>query len=95
MGSLALGANAARGAAIAERALDVDPRFGDGFYNMGCAYSLRGDKDLALRYLRLAALNHYAEKDQLLSDPDLSSLQGEPGLSAIVLLMEAEQGTRP
>ena len=77
-----------------KRALEVDPKFGDAYYNMACAYSLRGDKELAFRYLRMAALNHYAEVEQLRDDPDLEALREGPQMSEIVALMappETEQ----
>jgi hypothetical protein len=70
-----------------KRALEVDPNFGDAYYNMGCAYAVRGDKELAIRYLRLAALHRYTERAQLLEDPDLESLRGDPQLDEIVDLM--------
>jgi len=42
-----------------KKALEADPRFGDAFYNIACVYSLQSRPQLAFRYLRLAALNHY------------------------------------
>lgn len=60
-----------------KRALEADPRFGDAFYNMACVYALQAHKDLAFRYLRMAALNHYAERDAMEKDPDLASLRGD------------------
>ena len=67
-----------------KRAIEVDPRFGDAYYNMACLYALQGQKQLAFRYLRLAALNHYSELEQLLADPDLASLHGDPQLKDLV-----------
>lgn len=67
-----------------KRALEADPRFGDAFYNMACVYSLQGHKELALRYLRMAALNHYSEREQLEKDPDLANIRGEPEMAEIL-----------
>ena len=61
-----------------KRALEADPRFGDAFYNMACIYALQEQKELAFRYLRLAALNHYSERELMEKDPDLASLRTEP-----------------
>ena len=61
-----------------KRSLEADPRFGDAFYNMACIYALQEHKELAFRYLRLAALNHYSERELMEKDPDLASLRTEP-----------------
>jgi Tfp pilus assembly protein PilF len=73
-----------------KRALEADPRFGDAYYNMACIYSLQGHKQLAFRYLRLAALNHYSERQQLEDDPDLEPLRGDPEMREILEQMSAE-----
>jgi hypothetical protein len=73
-----------------KRAIETDPRFGDAYYNMACLYALQGQKQLALRYLRLAALNRYSEPDQMLTDPDLRSLQGDPQLTELVEQLSLE-----
>lgn len=67
-----------------KRALAVDPDFGDAYYNMACVYALDGKKDLALRYLQIAALNGYATAGGMDEDPDLESLRAEPGYRALV-----------
>ena len=61
-----------------KRSLEADPRFGDAFYNMACIYALQSQKELAFRYLRLAALNHYSEREAMENDPDLVSLRDDP-----------------
>ncbi len=61
-----------------KRALEADPRFGDAYYNMACLYALQGHKPLALRYLRLAALNRYSDEAQLQEDPDSSRCAAIP-----------------
>jgi hypothetical protein len=70
-----------------KRALEADPRFGDAFYNMACVYALQNQGELAFRYLRLAALNRYAEREALEKDPDLASLRGDPRWREILELM--------
>lgn len=67
-----------------KKALVVDPDFGDAYYNMACVYALQGEKDLALRYLQIAALNGYASGDGIDADPDLASLRGDPAYHALV-----------
>jgi hypothetical protein len=67
-----------------KKALTVDADFGDAYYNMACVYALDGKKDLALRYLQIAALNGYATAGGMDEDPDLESLRGEPGYRALV-----------
>ena len=73
-----------------KRALEADPRFGDAYYNLACVYALQGHHALAFRYLRLAALNHYSERAQLESDPDLESLRQEPQWAEILEQVRAE-----
>lgn len=66
-----------------KKALAVDPDFGDAYYNMACVYALEGKKDLALRYLQIAALNGYATAGGMDEDPDLEGLRAEPGYRAL------------
>jgi hypothetical protein len=67
-----------------KRSLAVDPDFGDAYYNMACVYALQGEKELALRYLQIAALNGYATAEGIDGDPDLSGLHAEPAYRALV-----------
>jgi len=67
-----------------KKALAVDPDFGDAYYNMACVYALQGEKEMALRYLQIAALNGYATADGMDHDPDLESLRGEKAYQALV-----------
>ncbi|MGB8933174.1 MAG: tetratricopeptide repeat protein [Anaeromyxobacteraceae bacterium] len=67
-----------------KKALVVDPDFGDAYYNMACVYSLQGQKELALRYLQIAALNGYATADGIGADPDLAPLRADPAYDALV-----------
>jgi hypothetical protein len=67
-----------------KKALAVDPDFGDAYYNMACVYALDGRKELALRYLQIAALNGYATAEGIDSDPDLEPVRSEPAYRALV-----------
>jgi tetratricopeptide (TPR) repeat protein len=67
-----------------KKALAVDPDFGDAYYNMACVYALQGEKELALRYLQIAALNGYATAEGIDGDPDLAALHDEAAYRALV-----------
>jgi hypothetical protein len=73
-----------------KRALEADPQFGDAYYNIACAYALLHRKPLAFRYLRLAALNRYFERQKFEEDPDLESLLGEPEMKELLAQMAQE-----
>jgi hypothetical protein len=67
-----------------KKALTVDADFGDAYYNMACVYALEGKKQLALRYLQIAALNGYATAGGMDEDPDLEAIRAEPAYRALV-----------
>ncbi len=67
-----------------KKSLVVDPDFGDAYYNMACVYALQGQKELALRYLQIAAMNGYVSADGIGADPDLEPLRGDPAYDALV-----------
>jgi hypothetical protein len=67
-----------------KRAITADPAFGDALYNLACAYARRGQTVLAFRYLQLAALNGYADRKLLQTDPDLEGLRGDPNWTALL-----------
>jgi tetratricopeptide (TPR) repeat protein len=66
-----------------KKALSADPDFGDAYYNMACIYALQGKEEMALRYLKIAALNGYASGEGLDADPDLESLRQHPDYRAL------------
>jgi tetratricopeptide (TPR) repeat protein len=66
-----------------KKALEADPDFGDAYYNMACVYALQGAQELALRYLKIAALNGYATGEGLDADPDLAALRALPEYQAL------------
>lgn len=64
-----------------KKALDLNPDFGDVYYNIACIYSLKQKKTLALRYLQIALLNGYIKNnsvDDLLADDDLANIRDDP-----------------
>jgi hypothetical protein len=67
-----------------KKALAVDPDLGDAYYNMACVYALQGSREMALRYLQIAAMNGYATAEGMDQDPDLESVRAEPGYRALV-----------
>jgi hypothetical protein len=64
-----------------KKALDLNPDFGDVYYNIACIYSLKQKKPLALRYLKIALLNGYIKNnavEDLLADDDLANIRDDP-----------------
>jgi tetratricopeptide (TPR) repeat protein len=74
-----------------KRSLEADPRFGDAFYNMACVYALQKHPELAFRYLRMAALNHYAAREAMEKDEDLAGLRSRPEWQQILDQMGAAE----
>jgi len=72
-----------------KKALEVDSSFGDAFYNMACIYALLGKKELAFRYLNIAALNGYAEAGAMRADNDLRTLHHDPRFQEILNKMQS------
>lgn len=66
-----------------KRGLEASPGFGDLYYNLACAYAVLERPNMALRYLRLAALKGYSEGQLVDEDPDLKPLQTHPDYPAI------------
>ena len=61
-----------------KKSLRVDPQFGDGYYNLACAYAVDGQLQAGLAYLKLAASKGYTDLDVIERDPDLEALRGLP-----------------
>lgn len=66
-----------------KKAIEANPANGDAYYNTGCIYALKGDKEQALRYLRIALLNGYVQLASLQADPDLKSFEGDPAFEKL------------
>jgi hypothetical protein len=60
-----------------KKSLEVNPNFGDAYYNMACIYSLMKKKPLAFQYLHIAALNGFIEHQAMEQDPDLNNLRSD------------------
>ncbi len=67
-----------------KKSIDVNPEFGDGYYNIACIYSLLGKKNLAIKYLKIALLNGYVSLKAMEEDPDLNSIRDEPEYKELI-----------
>jgi Flp pilus assembly protein TadD len=57
-------------------------------YNMACAQALNGGKEEALASLTRAVAGGYKDRQNLSTDPDLSSLRGDPRFQVILKRLE-------
>ena len=64
------------------QAVAADPDFGDAYYNMACVYAVTGKKDLAFKFLELAAKDRFHDIATLDDDDDLKSLRDDPRYAA-------------
>jgi TolA-binding protein len=78
-----------------KKALTANPDFGDAYYNIACVYAVEGKKALALRYLRIAMLNGFAQPDVVEKDQDLDGLRGEEEFKEIMGLARGEASAPP
>lgn len=65
------------------RAAATGAKPGTSFYNIACAYSLKGDSTRALDYLAKAIENGFGDGDKLESDPDLRGVRGQSAFAAL------------
>ncbi len=74
-----------------KQALEVDPNFGDAYYNIGCIYSVLNKADMAIRYLRLSVANGYKAVDEMEDDHDLDGIRSDPRFQE--LMKKAAKGS--
>ena len=68
-----------------KKAVEVDPNFGDSYYNMACAYTQLDKKEMALKYLKLSLANGFgSEVDAIEADPDLEPLRSDPRYQKLI-----------
>ncbi len=67
-----------------KKALSCDPTYMDIYYNMGCVYARKSNPDLAIRYLKIALMNGFAEVKVMREDPDLRPLHGNSNFQALL-----------
>ena len=84
----------ARGREWAERALEADPDEPSVLYNVGCMYSLMGDKDRAIALVDEAVRKGFGYRAWLEQDGDLDPLRDDPRFQAI-LARSGLTGTPP
>jgi len=60
-----------------KQALEANPSDGDTYYNMACVYALKNDKEQAMNYLQIAALNGFVDWHVFDKEDDLKSLHGD------------------
>ena len=74
----------ARGREWAERALEADPDEPSILYNVGCMYSLMGDKDRAIALVDEAVRKGFGYRAWLEQDGDLDPIRDDPRFKAIL-----------
>lgn len=70
-----------RAVAIASRGLDDWPEHGQLNYQLACYHALAGERDDALRHLRIAFDNDPRSRVWAADDPDLVSVRDDPSLA--------------
>lgn len=72
-----------RAIACYKKSLAIAPDAAPALYNLGVAYALRGDKDLAFDSLGKAKATRKIDMTQSQVDPDLESLRADPRFAAL------------
>jgi len=75
------------GAAMARRALAVDPTDPSILYNVACFYAMSGDSESALQCLEQAVEHGFGQREWLEHDGDLDSLRALPRFQALLARM--------
>ncbi len=66
------------------KAVAADANYGDGYYNMACVYAVKGNKGLALKYLKISVAQGFKGIEVAKEDDDLRSLREEPEFIALL-----------
>ena len=61
-----------------EKAIELNPERARSYYNLACCYSLQGDKDKAIEYLRQAIEKGYNNFERMKKDTDLDNIRNDP-----------------
>ena len=69
-----------------KKAIDLDSRTSTSMYNLACAYSLKGDTNTAITWLRKAAEHGFDSVDKMENDPDLLNARRHPQFDDIAML---------
>jgi tetratricopeptide (TPR) repeat protein len=67
-----------------ERCLAIDAGSSLAYYNLACAYSLKGAKPEAIGWLEKALEHGFRDAGHIARDTDLDPIRGEPGFQALM-----------
>jgi tetratricopeptide (TPR) repeat protein len=67
-----------------EKAIEINPDYHLTWYNLACFYSLKKDKDKALKYLQKAIENGYNDLSHIKKDNDLDFIKNETEFKKII-----------
>ena len=67
-----------------EKALELNPKSANAWFNMACSHSLKGNKDRALVWLRKAIDVDSSYKEKAKTDGDFQSLWADPDFKKLV-----------
>jgi tetratricopeptide (TPR) repeat protein len=67
-----------------DKMLEIAPKNSTALYNKACAYSLKGDVDRAIDFLRQAVANGFRDREHIEGDADLENVRKDPRYRKIV-----------
>lgn len=76
---------------IYEKILRTNPKDSTALYNLACAYSLMGDKNNAVKYLRMSVAAGYTNFSHMGRDGDLDSIREHKGYKELMKKRDAIQ----
>ncbi len=71
-----------------KKAIDLDSKTSTSMYNLACAYSLKGDANSAITWLRKAIENGFDSVEKMQNDPDLQNARRSPQFAELTTLAE-------